>query len=88
MTNEEAVWLGQQALWTAMTIAGPLLATSLAVGSAVSIFQTVVQIQEATLAFVPKMIAVFLVLSLFGGYMLGTTVDFATEIFGTIGEKP
>jgi flagellar biosynthetic protein FliQ len=85
VTVEEAVWLGQQALLTALVVSGPLLLTALVVGSAVSILQTVLQVQEATLAFVPKMIAVFVVLSLLGGFMLGRTVDFGTEIFLSIG---
>jgi len=84
MTLEMAVFHGQQALLTALMVAGPLLMTALVVGSAISVLQAVTQVQEVTLVFVPKIIAVFLVLAVAGGWMLQVAVGFGTAMFQSI----
>lgn len=81
MTIDLAVYYGQLGLWTAMSCAGPLLLTALAVGTLVSIVQAVTQIQEVTLVFVPKMLAVFGMLAAAGGWMLKTMVSFGVVMF-------
>lgn len=86
MTMETALSIGQQGLFTAMLIAGPLLITALTVGTLVSLFQAVTQIQEITLVFVPKIASVFLVLALAGGWMMQTAVGFGTVMFESIAE--
>jgi flagellar biosynthesis protein FliQ len=86
MTMETALSIGQQGLFTAMLIAGPLLITALTVGTLVSLFQAVTQIQEITLVFVPKIASVFLVLALAGGWMMQTAVGFGTLMFESIAE--
>lgn len=86
MTVDYAVWIGQEALLTVLLLAAPTLLAALVVGTLVSIVQTVTQLQEVTLSFIPKMAAVFLVLALAGGWMLQTAVTFGTLMFGTIGE--
>lgn len=68
--------IGREALSMLLLIALPVLAAVLAVGLLVSVFQAVTQIHEATLAFVPKLIAAMLVFALAGPWMLGTLVDF------------
>ncbi len=85
MIIEDAVYMGQTGLWTAMLCAGPLLITALVVGTTVSVVQAVTQVQEITLVFVPKMLSVFAVIAVAGGWMLKVIVAYATAIYGDIG---
>ncbi|MCQ4161970.1 flagellar biosynthetic protein FliQ [Roseomonas sp. GC11] len=79
MMDAELVGLaGQQALWTALLIGGPLLGVLLAVGLAVALFQALTQVQEAALAFVPKLLALGLML-LFGSSAAVTALRSLTE---------
>lgn len=71
----------QEALYTIITTAAPLLGISLCVGLAVSIFQTVTSVQEQTLTFVPKVISIFLGLMLFGHWMITRMVDFMIKLW-------
>lgn len=87
MTIDSAVYLGQQALITSLYVGGPLLLTALVVGSIISLIQTVTQVQEMTLVFVPKIAAVFLVLALAGAWMLQVSVSYAQATWQTIGER-
>ncbi len=86
MTMEMALHLGQQGLFTAMLIAGPLLIGALAIGTMVSLLQAVTQVQEITLVFVPKIAIVFLILALGGGWMMQQAVGFGTQMFESIAE--
>jgi flagellar biosynthetic protein FliQ len=86
MSIEYAVWLGEHALATVLWVAGPMLAAALIVGTLVSIFQTVTHLQEATLVFIPKILSVYVVLALLGGWMLQVLVGFATEMFISISQ--
>lgn len=81
MTEGQVLSYAQQALFTALELSLPLLLTTLVVGTAVSIVQTVTQIQEQTLVFVPKILAAFLVIAIAGGWMLQSAVAFATRMF-------
>ncbi|MCT4564073.1 MAG: flagellar biosynthesis protein FliQ [Maledivibacter sp.] len=76
--------LFQQALYHIIILASPLLLAGLFVGLAVSIFQATTQIQEATLAFVPKILAVFLTLVMLGPWLLKKITEFATYVFSNI----
>ena len=71
----------RSALYTIIQVSLPLLLVSLIVGLIVSIFQTVTSIQEQTLTFVPKIIAIFLALMLLGNWMMTTLVDFTTQLW-------
>ena len=73
--------IAREAFTTIIITAAPALLVSLIVGLIVSIFQTVTSIQEQTLTFVPKIIAVFLTLMLLGGWMLDKMVDFMTKLW-------
>ena len=84
MTIDSVVFYGQNALLTVMYVAGPLMLVALAVGSIVSVFQTLTQIQEITLVFIPKIIAVFAVIAIGGGWMLQLTVAFGVQMFEMI----
>lgn len=84
MTADLALHLSQEMLWTAVLVAGPIMAVSLGVGLVISVFQVVTQIQEMTLTFVPKMAAVFFVLLLVGPWMLGALVKFGVTLITNI----
>lgn len=88
MTVEEATFLGQQALQTALLLAAPPLLAALVTGLAVGVLQTVTQLQEATLSFIPKMGAVFLTLALGSGWMLQIAVAFGQTWFRAVAEGP
>ena len=74
----------KKALITGVTVGGPILIISLVVGLIISIFQATTQIQEQTLTFVPKLIAIILVLVLGGPWMLNKLVMLTNELFQSI----
>ena len=84
MTMEECIFLGQQALYTTMIISGPILIITLVVGVIVSLFQAVTQLQEMTIVFVPKILAVFVLVGLLGGWMLQEMVEYGRFCFSSI----
>lgn len=84
MNADLALHLSTEMLWTAVLVAGPVMAVALGVGLIISIFQVVTQIQEMTLTFVPKMLAVFFVILLAGPWMLATLVKFGTTLIENI----
>lgn len=81
MTSEFVLALAERGIYTILLVAGPLLLLALTVGLLVSIFQATTQIQEQTLAFIPKIIAVLIGLVIFGPWMLSRMVEFASDIF-------
>jgi len=84
VSSDMAIQIGRDALMMVMLISAPMLGLALFVGIAVSIFQATTQIQEQTLAFVPKIIAVFVAVLLFGPWMLSLVVNYTREIFMNI----
>jgi flagellar biosynthesis protein FliQ len=84
MTPNEAIVLFQRALLMALMLAGPMLIFGLVAGVAVSIFQAVTQIQEMTLTFIPKILAVVAALFLFMPWMLNQMIRYTTETYGRI----
>ncbi len=76
MTPQFALTVGREALTLLLTISMPLLGVVMAVGLLVSIFQAVTQINESTLAFVPKLIAAVVVFAIAGPWMVTTLVDY------------
>jgi flagellar biosynthetic protein FliQ len=74
----------QDAVLTIIKLSAPLLGVALIVGLAISIFQATTQIQEQTLSFVPKIIAVFLALFVFGAWMMTTMKEFTLRIYENI----
>ena len=81
MTPEFVTSIGKEAIEVILMLSAPVLLAGMAVGLAVSIFQAVTQIQEATLSFVPKILAVFLVLLAMAPWMIGVILRFTSEIF-------
>lgn len=84
MSPESVMTLAQQAMEVTLMISAPMLLSALVVGLAVSIFQAATQINEMTLSFIPKLLAMFLVLMLSGAWMIGTMVDYVQRLFGNI----
>lgn len=80
MTPESVIHFGQQALYIAMLVGAPLLLTALVVGLVVGMFQAATQINEMTLSFIPKLIAMAVVLVVAGPWMLRTLVDFTRNL--------
>ncbi|HCL86006.1 flagellar biosynthesis protein FliQ [Pulveribacter sp.] len=76
MTSQFVLTMGRDALTMLLMVSMPVLGVVMAVGLAVSIFQAVTQIHEATLAFVPKLIAAVIVFAIAGPWMISTLVDF------------
>lgn len=81
MEIENVMFIMREALLTIIKTVLPLLLVSLCVGLSVSIFQTVTSIQEQTLTFVPKVLAVFLTLTLIGNWMLNNVITFVNELW-------
>lgn len=81
MNENIVIDIARQAIFTIIKVAAPILLVSLTVGLVVSILQTVTSIQEQTLTFVPKLIAILLVVMLFGNWMLTTIKEFMMELF-------
>ena len=81
MSSDLIIQIGQNALWIVLLVSAPMLGLGLAVGLLVSVFQATTSIQEATLAFIPKIIAVFVAILIFGPWMLSILVEYFTNIF-------
>lgn len=81
MNSQFVVSLAEKGIYTVLAVTGPLLILALSVGLLVSIFQATTQIQEQTLAFIPKIVAVLAGLVFFGPWMLSLMVEFARDIF-------
>lgn len=81
MNENMVIDIAREAIFTIIKVSAPILLISLVVGLIVSILETVTSIQEQTLTFVPKLIAVMLILILFGNWMLTSVKDFMQELF-------
>ncbi|MGD9677129.1 MAG: flagellar biosynthesis protein FliQ [Vulcanibacillus sp.] len=81
MTENYVIDLFKQAVYTVLIVSGPMLILALLVGLLVSIFQATTQIQEQTLAFVPKIVTVLISLIIFGPWILSHMIDYTLNIF-------
>lgn len=81
MTIDQVVAITDEALFTIIKVAAPVLLVSMAVGLLVSIFQTVTSIQEQTLTFVPKVLSIFLMIMLIGHWMLTEMVNLMVNLW-------
>ena len=84
MTPETITTLGQQALWVTFLVALPLLGVALVVGLVVSLFQAATQLNEMTLSFVPKVVAMGLAAVFAGPWMLRVMMDFTIRLYQSI----
>ena len=84
MTDSQIVDIGMRAMTVAAKISAPILLTALAVGFVISLFQSVTQIQDSTLAFVPKVVAIGVALLLTGNWALHEMISFTTTLYQQI----
>ncbi|MCI1278882.1 MAG: flagellar biosynthesis protein FliQ [Nitrospira sp.] len=84
MTIEMVTEIGRQAIETTILVSAPILGLSLIVGLLVSTFQAMTQINEATLTFVPKVLAIFAATLLFLPWMMGVLIAFMTQLITSI----
>lgn len=84
MNQGTVIEIGRQAVNTVLMMSLPMLALALLVGLAISIFQATTQIQEQTLVFIPKIIAVMLALVIFGPWILSIGLDFTQRLFSNL----
>jgi flagellar biosynthesis protein FliQ len=84
VSDNTVIHLASQAMLLMAELAGPVLVASLAVGLVVSLFQAVTSIQEFTLTFLPKVVAIGLVLLFFGHWMLANTVTYTEHLYDSI----
>jgi len=84
MTDSSIIDIAMSTMIVAFKLSAPILVTSLVVGFAISLFQAMTQIQEFTLSFVPKVVAVGVALLVSGNWMLHTLVTFTQDLFDTL----
>lgn len=84
MSASDVIDIGVQALLVAGKLSAPILITALVVGFAISLLQSITQVQEVTLSFVPKALAVAVALLVAGQWMISEIVTFTTDLYGRI----
>ena len=84
MTYAAALSLGREAIFVTLLVCAPALLLGLVTGLVISVFQAVTQIQEPTLAFIPKIVVVALAILFFGPFMLALLTDFTARVFADI----
>lgn len=84
MSDTDVIDIAMQTMVVSLKLSAPILVTALVIGFAISLFQAMTQIQEATLAFVPKVVAIGVALILSGNWMLHTLVDFTVDLFDRV----
>jgi len=84
METQTVVAIGREALSVTLMIAGPMLLAGLIIGLAISVFQAITQINEMTLTFVPKILAIALAVLIFLPWMINVATDFARHMFAMI----
>jgi flagellar biosynthetic protein FliQ len=86
MTDSFIISVAREALWTTLVVSAPMLGVGLIIGLVVSIFQATTQIHEQTLAFIPKIIGIFVAMVIFGPWMLHTVVNFTAKILANLNQ--
>lgn len=84
MTPNEAIDIGRDAIVVSLKLGGPIMLLALVVGIVISLFQALTQIQETTLTFVPKIVAILLAMMLLLPFMLSTLVSFTERLFDRV----
>ena len=84
MSQGDVISICKDAVITALLLSAPFLVVSIVIGVIISVFQAATQIHEQTIAFVPKILAIALVLIFLGSWMINVMVDFTQKLFGSI----
>jgi len=79
------VEIGREALWVVLKMAGPIMIVGLFVGLVIALFQALTTIQELTLTFVPKILAIFIAIIVFLPFMITTLIEYSTRLFERMG---
>lgn len=85
MNEAVAIGLAREALWVALLVGAPILGVTLVVGVVISVIQAATQVNEMTLTYVPKFIAVFVAVLLLGPWMMETLLGFSATLFASMG---
>ena len=86
MDAGQVVTVARQAIWVIVKTSVPLLLVSMIVGLIISLFQTLTSIQEQTLTFVPKLLAIMIALMIMGNWLLNEIVSFMQMLWGSFGQ--
>lgn len=84
MTPQSVLDITQNAMWTAVIVAAPMLVTALIVGLVIGMFQAATQVNEMTLSFIPKLFTLFLTLVVAGPWLLTTLIDYTQRLIASI----
>lgn len=84
VSADDVVFLGRDAMMVTLLVSAPMLLSGMVVGLVISVFQSVTQIQEITLAFVPKIFIVMVAFVVFLPWMITVTLSFAESLFGNL----
>ncbi len=81
MNADTVVYLAREAMFTILLVSAPILGASLLIGILISFFQAVTHLQEQTLTFVPRIVGVFIVIVLFGSWMINIMLSYMSNLF-------
>ena len=86
MSQQDVINIARNTLWVIIETSMPLLLVSMVVGLIISLFQTLTSIQEQTLTFVPKLLAIFVALMIMGSWLLNTIVEYMTQLWSNFSQ--
>mgnify|MGYP000586816380 CR=1 len=86
MSSSDIITIARQTVWVIVKTSVPLLLVSMVVGLIISLFQTLTSIQEQTLTFVPKLLAIMIALMIMGNWLLNEIVSFMQMLWGSFGQ--
>lgn len=85
MDEAAVLEVGRNGIWVLLTMAGPIMLAGLSIGLVIALFQALTTIQEMTLTFVPKILVIFVSLTLLLPFMMTTLIEFAQQLFDMMG---
>ena len=86
MSQQDVINIARNTIWVIIETSMPLLLVSMIVGLIISLFQTLTSIQEQTLTFVPKLLAIFIALMIMGSWLLNTIVQYMTQLWSNFSQ--
>ena len=86
MSQQDVINIARNTIWVIIETSMPLLLVSMVVGLVISLFQTLTSIQEQTLTFVPKLLAIFVALMIMGSWILNTIVQYMTQLWSNFSQ--
>ena len=86
MSQQDVINIARNTIWVIIETSMPLLLVSMVVGLIISLFQTLTSIQEQTLTFVPKLLAIFVALMIMGSWLMNTIVQYMTQLWSNFSQ--